>query len=60
MNTKIFMDAVDAVLSLAFWAVVIGMAVLSIDLFGEGMISEAVCLSSVAIVSVIRLCFCKH
>jgi len=45
------------VLHLVFWTLVIVAVALSIYLFGEGMISEAVCLSSVAIVSVINFVF---
>jgi len=45
------------VLHLVFWTLVIVSVALSIYLFGEGMISEAVCLSSVAIVSVINFVF---
>ncbi len=54
------MDKVAVVLSLVFWSVVIVMAVLSIYMFGKGMIRESVCLSSVTIATVIRHCFLKH
>ena len=48
---------VEVVLPLVFWTVVIIAVALSVYLFGEGMISEAVCLSSVTIVFVINFAF---
>ena len=50
----------EVVLPLVFWTIVIVAFSLSIYLFSEDMISEAVCLSSVAIATGINYCFFKH